>query len=130
MAELETHPTVHHLVSSVTGTLDANIGPVDLLRATFPGGSITGAPKIRSMEVLAELEPVRRGVYTGALGFIGFDRSMDLSVAIRTAVLREGRAWYGTGAGITLASDAAAEWQETEDKALAFLRALRANVTE
>ncbi|MSR22492.1 MAG: aminodeoxychorismate synthase component I [Gemmatimonadetes bacterium] len=126
LAELETLPTVHHLVSSVTGVLEPAAGAVDLLRATFPGGSITGAPKIRAMEILSELEPVRRGVYTGALGILSFDGSMDLSVAIRTAVVRDGRASYGTGAGITLPSDAEAEWQETEEKALAFVRAIGA----
>jgi anthranilate/para-aminobenzoate synthase component I len=97
---------------------------VDLLRATFPGGSITGAPKIRAMEILSEMEAVRRGIYTGALGFISFSGAMDLSIAIRSAVLRDGVARYGTGAGITLASEPDAEWRETEDKALAFVRAV------
>jgi para-aminobenzoate synthetase component 1 len=124
LAELETHPTVHHLVSSVTGVLEDGRGPVDLLRATFPGGSITGAPKIRAMEILSEMEAVRRGIYTGALGFISFSGAMDLSIAIRSAVLRDGVARYGTGAGITLASEPDAEWRETEDKALAFVRAV------
>lgn len=124
LAALETHPTVHHLVSTVTATLAEGAGPVDLLRATFPGGSITGAPKIRAMEILRELEPVRRGVYTGALGILGFHGDLDLSIAIRTAVLREGRVHYGTGGGITLASRPDDEWTETEDKAGAFFQAL------
>jgi para-aminobenzoate synthetase component 1 len=126
LAELEMHPTVHHLVSTVTGTLSEGLGPVDALRAIFPGGSITGAPKIRAMEILAALEPVRRGVYTGAMGLLALDGRMDLSIAIRTAVLKDGRAHYGTGAGITLSSDAEAEWLETEDKARAFRNALAA----
>jgi len=121
---LESHPTVHHLVSTVRGRLRDDAGPVDLLRASFPGGSVTGAPKIRAMEILRELEPVRRGVYTGALGILGFGGDMELSIPIRTAVCREGRVHYGTGGGITLASDPAGEWVETEDKALAFFRAL------
>lgn len=126
---LETHPTVHHLVSTVRGQLREGVGPVDLLRATFPGGSVTGAPKIRAMEILRELEPVRRGVYTGALGILGFGGDMELSIPIRTAVRRDGRIHYGTGGGITLASDPEEEWRETEDKARAFLRAVGAEVT-
>jgi para-aminobenzoate synthetase component I len=124
LARLQTHPTVHHLVSTVTGTLTEDAGPVDLLRATFPGGSITGAPKIQAMRLLGELEPVRRGVYTGALGILGFQGDLELSVAIRTVVLRDGRAHYGTGGGITLGSVPEEEWRETEDKARAFFRAV------
>jgi len=124
LAEMESHPTVHHLVSTVVGELAPGLGVVDLLRASFPGGSITGAPKIRAMEVLRGLEPVRRGVYTGAMGIIGFQGDMEFSVAIRTAVIRDGWAHYGTGGGITLQSDPSAEWEETIDKAAAFLRAL------
>jgi para-aminobenzoate synthetase component 1 len=124
LAKVEAHPTVFHLVSTVAGTLEPETSIVELLRATFPGGSVTGAPKIRAMEVLRELEPVRRGVYTGAMGILGFHGDAELSVAIRTAVLRDGRAHYGTGGGITLGSDPAAEWEETEDKARAFLRVL------
>jgi len=124
LAAVETHPTVHHLVSTVTGRLEPDRTIVDLLRATFPGGSVTGAPKIRAMEVLRELEPVRRGVYTGTMGILGFQGDAELSVAIRTAVVRGGHAFYGTGGGITLASDPEAEWAESEDKAKAFLRAL------
>jgi para-aminobenzoate synthetase component I len=123
LLRLETHPTVHHLVSAVRGELRPGSGVIDLLRATFPGGSITGAPKIRAMEILRQLESVRRGVYTGALGMLTFEGDAELSVAIRTAVLRDGVARYGTGGGITLASDPEAEWQETLDKAAAFLRA-------
>jgi anthranilate/para-aminobenzoate synthase component I len=100
---------------------------VDLLRATFPGGSVTGAPKIRAMEVLRFIEPVRRGVYTGAIGILGFHGDLELSVAIRTAVVCAGYATYGTGGGITLASVAPEEWHETELKAAPFLSALEAS---
>jgi para-aminobenzoate synthetase component I len=123
LLELESHPTIHHLVSSVRGRLSKDVGVVDLLKATFPGGSITGAPKIRAMEILRELEPVRRGVYTGALGLVTFRGEVELSIAIRTAVLRAGVAHYGTGGGITLASEPRAEWEESLQKARAFLEA-------
>ncbi len=124
LVELESHPTVHHLVSWVTATLRPDVGPRALLRATFPGGSITGAPKVRAMEVLRELEPVPRGVYTGALGLVGFRGEVELSIAIRTAVVAGGEAWYGTGGGITLASDPGEEWRESLAKARAFLQAM------
>jgi para-aminobenzoate synthetase component I len=124
LAEWEPHPTVHHLVSTVTATLRPGVGPGELLRATFPGGSITGAPKVRAMELLRGLEPVPRGVYTGALGLVNFRREVELSIAIRTAVVANGLAWYGTGGGITLASDPEEEWRETLAKARAFLQAM------
>ena len=124
LAALESHAAVHHLVSTIEGRLGEGVGPVDLLRATFPGGSVTGAPKIRAMEVLRSIEPVRRGVYTGAIGILGFHGDLELSVAIRTAVVRGGYATYGTGGGITLASVASEEWRESELKAAPFLGAL------
>jgi para-aminobenzoate synthetase component 1 len=127
LAVLESHAAVHHLVSTVEGRLEEGVGAVDLLRATFPGGSVTGAPKIRAMEVLRALEPARRGVYTGALGILGFHGDLELSVAIRTAVVRGGYATYGTGGGITLASVAREEWRESELKAEPFLNALGAS---
>jgi para-aminobenzoate synthetase component 1 len=127
LAALETHAAIHHLVSTVEGRLEDGVGAVDLLRATFPGGSVTGAPKIRAMEVLRALEPTRRGAYTGALGILGFHGDLELSVAIRTAVVRGGYATYGTGGGITLASVASEEWRETELKAEPFLSALEAS---
>ncbi len=125
LLSLESHPSVHHLVSTVEGRLQEGKGPVDLLRATLPGGSITGAPKIRAMEILRELEPVRRGVYTGALGILEFGGDMDLSIAIRTATLSGHTARYGVGGGITLASDSEAEWQESMDKAAPFVAVIR-----
>jgi len=116
-ARVESHPTVHHLVSSVAGRVRPDVGLAQLLRATFPGGSITGAPKVRAMEVLAELEPHARGVYTGALGWIGDDGDFDLSVAIRTATLRGDRIVFPAGGGIVLDSDVDAEYREVWEKA-------------
>lgn len=128
LLELESHPTVHHLVSTVEGELEPATGPVDLLRATLPAGSVTGAPKIRALEVLRELEPVRRGAYTGALGLLEAGGDLELSVAIRTAVVRDGQAMFGVGGGITLDSDPEAEWRESLDKGAAFLQAVSPTV--
>ncbi len=125
LLEVETHPTVHHLASTVTARLRSGVGIGELLRATFPGGSITGAPKIRAMEILRTLEPLPRGVYTGSLGLVAFHGDAELSIAIRTTVVAGGHAWYGTGGGVTLVSDPEAEWQESLAKAVPFLRAVR-----
>lgn len=130
LAELETHPTVHHLVSTVEGELEEDAGPMELLRATLPPGSISGAPKIRAVEVIRELEPARRGVYTGALGLLEAGGDLELSVAIRTAVVKDGWAAYGTGGGITLASDPREEWRESLDKAVPFLDAVAAHMAK
>jgi len=121
---VESYATVHHLVSTVTGTLEAGQGPVDLLRATFPGGSITGAPKIRAMEIIAELERNRRGLYCGSIGYIGFDGAMDTSIVIRTIVCAGGMASFQVGGGIVADSDPAAEYQETLDKGRALMAAI------
>ncbi len=120
----ETYATVHHLVSTVSGQLRSGLDIIDCLRATFPGGSITGAPKIRSMQIIDELEPHRRGPYTGALGWIGFNGDADLNIAIRTIVCAGDRATYHVGGGITWDSDPAAEYQETLDKGRALHAAL------
>ncbi len=122
--EAETYATVHHLVSTVEARLAEGRDAVDLLRATFPGGSITGAPKIRSMEIIDELEPVARGVYTGSIGYIRHNGEMDLNIAIRTMVIKDGRAYFSVGGGIVADSDPAAEYQETLDKGAAMARAL------
>ncbi len=121
---VESFATVHHLVSTVTGHLGQGEDALSLLRACFPGGSITGAPKIRSMEIIEELEPHRRGVYCGAIGYLGFDGAMDSNIAIRTLVNSDGviRCW--AGGGIVYDSDVDAEYQETFDKAAAMLRLL------
>jgi para-aminobenzoate synthetase component 1 len=112
------HPGLAHLVSTVTARPADGVGWGEILAATFPPGSVTGAPKIRALEVIAELEPVPRGVYCGAFGFVDGDRRQArLAVAIRTFFATGGRLHFGTGAGITYSSDAAAEWAETELKA-------------
>lgn len=121
---LETHPTVFHLVANVTGALRPERDVLDLLRATFPGGSITGAPKIRAMQIIDELESAPRHLYTGAIGYLGFDGGCDLSIAIRTIVTRNGRASYHVGAGIVWDSDPESEYEETLAKGRALFEAL------
>ena len=121
---LEHHPTVHHLVSTVVGELEASADVVALVRATFPGGSITGAPKVRAMEIIAELEPTRRGAYCGSLGYIGADGEMDTSIAIRTCVTTGGRIYFQAGGGIVADSDPEQEYRETLDKARGIIRTL------
>lgn len=123
---VEQHPTVWQQVSTVTGLLAAGAGALDLLRACFPGGSVTGAPKIRAMEVIDELEPVARGVYCGAIGYVAFNGAMETSIPIRTIVATGGRAYLNVGGGIVADSDPAAEYVETLDKARGALLALRA----
>ena len=118
---LETHPTVHHLVSVVEGRLAPDVGVPDLLRATFPGGSITGAPKVRAMQTIEALEPSRRGLYCGALGYLDAAGGGDLNIAIRTAWTDATRVYYQAGGGIVWDSDAAEEWAEVWTKARAFI---------
>lgn len=127
LATLETFPTVFHLTSTVIGELDDDLGWIDLLKAAFPGGSITGAPKVRAMEIIDELEPTRRGVYTGAIGYIGFDGAMDLNIAIRTIVTKGKRAYFQVGGAVTYDSDPQAEYEETLHKARALFKALGTN---
>lgn len=126
LCQLESHPSVHHLVSTIQGVLHQHAGVVDLLRATFPCGSITGAPKLRAMEILTQMEPTAREVYTGALGWLGCDGAAELSVAIRTITLREGVAWFPAGGGVVLESDPMAEYDETVAKVRGILNALEA----
>jgi para-aminobenzoate synthetase component 1 len=121
---LESHPTVHHLVSTVTGVLAEGADAFDLLRAGFPGGSITGAPKIRAMQIIAELERAPRGVYCGAIGYVSVTGAMDMNIPIRTIVLRGGVASFHAGAGIVWDSEPAAEYDETLAKARALIDAL------
>jgi para-aminobenzoate synthetase component 1 len=125
---LESHPTVHHLVATVEGRLARGRGAVDLLKATFPGGSITGAPKIRAMEIIDELEPTRRAFYTGSIGYLGFDGSMSLSVAIRTILADGPDYFFQAGGGIVADSDPLAEYDETLAKASAMARALGVSI--
>lgn len=124
LCALESHPTVHHLVSTVTGVLESGRTALDLLRAAFPGGSVTGAPKVRAMEIIAELEPVARGVYCGAIGCVSVTGAMDTAIPIRTATLQGGRAWFHAGGGIVADSDPALEYEETLAKAAGIVRAL------
>jgi para-aminobenzoate synthetase component 1 len=125
LAILETFPTVFHLTSTVIGKLRSDKNRIDLLKATFPGGSITGAPKVRAMEIIDELEPTRRSVYTGAIGYLGFGRNLDLNIVIRTFIIKGSRAYFQVGGGIVYDSKAEAEYQETLDKAKALIQALR-----
>lgn len=127
LCRLESYAAVHHLVSVVEGRLASRHDACDLIEATFPAGSITGAPKLRAMEILAALEPERRGIYCGAIGWIGLDGSMDLNVAIRTITLADGTAVVGAGGGVTLLSDPQAEHAEVLDKARALVGALEAS---
>jgi para-aminobenzoate synthetase component I len=121
---LESYATVHHLVSVVTAELDRGRSAVDLLRAAFPGGSVTGAPKIRAMEVIAELEPTARGPYCGAIGYLAATGAMDTNITIRTLLIDGDRISFQVGGGIVADSDPAAEYQETLDKARALLETL------
>jgi para-aminobenzoate synthetase component I len=121
---LERYSTVHHLVSTVTGTLEPGRDAIDLLCATFPGGSITGAPKVRAMEIIAELEPSRRGVYCGSIGYVSVTGVMDTSIVIRTYQAVHGRIYFSAGGGIVADSDPEQEYRETFDKARALIRAL------
>jgi para-aminobenzoate synthetase component I len=122
---VEELPTLFHTVSTVSGRLKEDIGPVDVLRATFPGGSISGCPKIRAIEIIDELEPTRRHVYTGAIGFFAPNGDFTLNVAIRTMTIAHGRVHYQVGGGIVADSDPEREYQETLDKAAAMRKAIQ-----
>jgi para-aminobenzoate synthetase component 1 len=124
LAILETYPTVFHLTSTVVGRLSEGKGRTDLLKATFPGGSITGAPKVRAMEIIDELEPTRRSVYTGSLGYLSFDGDMDLDIVIRTIIVKGNRACFQVGGAIIYDSEPEAEYIETLDKGKALIQAL------
>src|SRR4051812_38747720 len=121
---LETYATVHHLVSVVTAALDDGKGAVDLLRAAFPGGSVTGAPKIRAMEIIAELEPIERGPYCGAIGYLSAGGAMDTNIVIRTLLIDGDRISFQVGGGIVADSDPQAEWEESLTKAKALIETL------
>jgi len=122
--DVESYATVHHLVSTINGRLAPRQDAVSLLRACFPGGSITGAPKIRAMEIIEELEPHRRGVYSGAIGYLGFDGAMDTNIAIRTLIRSAGTIRFWAGGGIVHDSQVEEEYRETFDKAAALMRLL------
>jgi para-aminobenzoate synthetase component 1 len=124
LAALEKYATVFHLTSTIEGRLRPGKGIIDLLKATFPGGSITGAPKVRAMEIIDELEPTRRSVYTGSIGYLGFDGGLDLNIVIRTILVKEGRAYFQVGGAVVYDSDPEGEYIETLDKAKALIHAL------
>ncbi|MBK1680822.1 anthranilate synthase component I [Rhodocyclus tenuis] len=120
---IERYSHVMHIVSNVEGKLKPGLDALDVLKASFPAGTVSGAPKVRAMEIIDELEPVKRGIYAGAVGYLGFHGEMDLAIAIRTALVKDGEMHVQAGAGIVADSDPAAEWQETQNKARAVLRA-------
>ena len=122
--EVETYSTVFHLVSTIRGKLKEEYSFVDLIKATFPGGSITGAPKIRAMEIIDELENSRRDLYTGSIGYISFNGDCDLNIVIRTAIHKDGKYYLGVGGGITCESELEFEYEETLQKAKAILEAI------
>ena len=126
MLHVERYSHVMHLVSSVTGTVREGLGPVDVLRAVFPAGTVSGAPKVRAMQIIDDLEPTRRGPYAGAVGYVDFAGNLDTCITIRTVVLKDGTAYVQAGAGIVADSKPDAEEEETRNKAGAVLAAIRA----
>ncbi|MFZ6712950.1 anthranilate synthase component I [Undibacterium sp. TC9W] len=120
---IEKYSHVQHIVSNVEGVLQADLSNLDVLKATFPAGTLSGAPKVRAMELIDELEPVKRGIYGGACGYLSFGGEMDLAIAIRTGVLKDGMLYVQAAAGVVADSVPEMEWQETENKARAVLRA-------
>jgi anthranilate synthase component 1 len=120
---IEKYSHVQHIVSNVEGSLKDGMSNLDVLRATFPAGTLSGAPKVRAMEIIDELEPVKRGIYGGACGYLSFGGEMDLAIAIRTGVIKDGMLYAQAAAGIVADSIPEMEWQETENKARAVLRA-------
>jgi len=128
--KLESYATVHHLVATIQATVDDKYDLVDCLKATFPGGSITGAPKKRAMEIIDELEPTARGLYTGSIGYIDLNQNMDLNIVIRTFICKNKKAYFQAGGGIVWDSDPSSEYQESLDKAFALKKALNYGVKD
>jgi anthranilate synthase component 1 len=120
---VEKYSHVQHIVSNVEGVLRPGVTSLDVLRATFPAGTLTGAPKVRAMEIIDELEPVKRGIYGGACGYLSFGGAMDLAIAIRTGIVKDSVLYVQAAAGIVADSIPESEWRETEAKARAVLRA-------
>jgi len=120
---VERYSHVMHMVSNVEGQVDSSLSPMQLLRATFPAGTVTGAPKVRSMEVIDELEPEARSVYAGAAGYLGFNGNLDLAIAIRTGIVKDETLYVQAAAGIVADSIPENEWRETQNKARALLAA-------
>jgi para-aminobenzoate synthetase component 1 len=125
--QIESFAAVHHLVSTVTGRLNEDCSAIKLLQGAFPGGSITGAPKIRAMQIIDELEPHKRNIYCGSIGYIGINRDMDTSICIRTLLGEQGKLYCWAGGGIVFDSDPAAEYQESLDKVSKILPLLVKN---
>jgi anthranilate synthase component 1 len=121
---VERYSHVMHIVSNVTGELQDGMNAMDVLRATFPAGTVSGAPKIRAMEIINELEPVKRGIYSGAVGYLSWNGNMDTAIAIRTAVIKDHQLSIQAGAGIVYDSVPENEWAETMNKARAIFRAV------
>ena len=130
LCRLETYASVHHLVSIVRGELAAGRTRADLIRALFPAGSMTGAPKPRAMQAIEDLEPTRRGAYAGSIGYLSFCGSMDLSIVIRTAIVASGSVWLQVGGGVVADSDPELEYRESLHKALSVRRAIAAAVSQ
>jgi anthranilate synthase component 1 len=120
---VERYSHVMHMVSNVEGKIRGDVGTIDLLKATFPAGTVAGTPKVRSMEIIDELEPSKRGIYAGAVGYLGFNGNMDLAIAIRTAVIKNKTLYAQAAAGVVADSVPELEWKETQNKARAVLRA-------
>jgi anthranilate synthase component 1 len=120
---IERYSHVMHIVSNVTGRLKPGVDALDALAATFPAGTLSGAPKVRAMEIIDEVEPVKRGIYGGAVGYLGWDGNMDTAIAIRTAVIKDGQVHVQAGGGVVADSDPQAEWEETMNKARAMMKA-------
>jgi len=120
---IERYSHVMHIVSNVEGTLKPGLSSMDVLRAAFPAGTVSGAPKVRAMEIIDELEPTKRGIYSGAAGYISFQDDMDTAIVLRTAVLKDGILYAQAGGGIVHDSSPDGEWQETLSKLRAVLRA-------
>ena len=121
--QIERYSHVMHIVSNVEGKLKPGLTALDVLRASFPAGTVSGAPKVRAMEIIDELEPSKRGIYAGAVGYLGFNGDMDLAIAIRTAVVKDGMLYAQAGAGSVADSVPDNEWMETLNKARAVVRA-------
>ncbi|MDQ5889218.1 MAG: anthranilate synthase component, partial [Pseudomonadota bacterium] len=120
---IERYSHVMHIVSNVDATLKPNMSNMDILRATFPAGTVSGSPKVRAMQIIDELEPSKRGVYSGAVGYLGFNGDMDVAIALRTAVIKDKTLYVQAGAGIVADSVPQSEWEETLNKARAVIRA-------
>jgi anthranilate synthase component 1 len=121
---MELYSHVIHMVSTVSGTLAADATPIDALKAAFPAGTVSGAPKVRAMQIIDELESVRRGPYAGAIGYLSYSGDLDTCICIRTTVIKDGVAYMQAGAGIVADSDPSREFEETQQKAAALVRAV------